>query len=179
MKKNENIFISLEIKKNVESKGLLLSVQFDRNAPNFFQEDEMFTWSPTHDELYFIKEAFGLMGGNQGQWKAKEEPQEEEEEEQEPQESETSFGMDSTEHSHRSSEIRIAPLPNDMTLEVQEDLKSSDQKNKEEEEKIFIQADEKKIDEILHRKKQATKQQFHTDPNAKIMLDRMKQKKKK
>ncbi|PNX48474.1 MAG: hypothetical protein BV459_02290 [Thermoplasmata archaeon M11B2D] len=181
MKKNENIFISLEIKKNAESKGLLLSVQFDRNAPNFFQENETFTWSPTHDELYFIKEAFGLMGGNQGQWKEKEEPQEEEEaEEEEPKDSETSFGMDTTEYSHRSSEIRIAPLPNDTTLEIEEDMKSSNQKNKEEEEKIFIQADEKKIDEILHRKKQATKQQFNTDPNAKIMLDRMmKQKKKK
>ncbi|KYK24082.1 hypothetical protein AYK25_01990 [Thermoplasmatales archaeon SM1-50] len=175
MRENENIFISLEIRKNAESKGLMLSVQFDTKAPNFFQEDETFTWSPTYDELYFIKEAFALMGGNQVQLREKEEPQEEESED-----IDTSFGMDKTDYSHRSSEIRIAPLPNEVALEVPEDVKSSNLKNNAEEEKIFIQADEKKIDEILHRKKQATKKKFQPNPNAKTMLDKMmKQKKKK
>jgi hypothetical protein len=170
MKKNENIFVSLEIQKDVETKSLLLSVIFDRNAPNFFMENEAIRWLPTIDELDFIKEAFELVGGNQVPLKEVEEPQE----------IDDSTELDSTEYSHRSSEIRIAPLPNNMTLEVTENLKSSSLKNKEDEERIFIQADEKKIDEILKRKKIAQKQQLEKDSDDKTLIDRMmKQKKKK
>jgi hypothetical protein len=170
MKKNENIFISLEIQKDIESKGLFLSVVFDRNAPNFSFENETITWLPTIDELDFIKEAFEIMGGNQVQLKEIEEPQE----------IENPLELDATEHSHRSSEIRIAPLPNNIILDETENLKPSCLKNKGNEEKIFIQADERKIDEILQRKKNATKRQFDRDLDDKALIDKMmKQKKKK
>ena len=56
-------------------------------------------------------------------------------------------------YSHRSSEIRIAPLEDDMAIEETAGLGSSRIRNKENDEKIFVQADEKKIDEILKRKK--------------------------
>lgn len=170
MKKNENIFVSLELQKDVETKALLLSVIFDRNASNFCMENETISWLPTSDELDFIKEAFELIGGNHVPLKEVEEPQE----------IDNSTELDSTEYSHRSSEIRIAPLPNNMTLELTENLKSSALKNKEEEERIFIQADERKIDEILKRKKIATKQQLDKDSDDKTLMGMMmKQKKKK
>jgi hypothetical protein len=47
MKKNENIFISLQIQKDLESKKLMLSVQFDKNAPNISTESETIVWYPT------------------------------------------------------------------------------------------------------------------------------------
>jgi hypothetical protein len=48
------------------------------------------------------------------------------------------------------------------------------------EEKIFIQADEKKIDEIIKRKKAGFSEEFVIESNDKTKLDRMlKQKKKK
>ena len=170
MKKNENIYISLELQKDLESKGLLLSVQFDRNAPNFLQENEMFNWIPTRDELDFISEAFELIGNNTVPAKKKEETHD----------TEISSDMDAPAYSHRSSELRIAPLPNNMTIEVTEGLESSHVKNRLDEEKIFIQADERKIDEILKRKKNASKHQYADDSDDKAIIDKMiKQKKKK
>ena len=106
MKKNENIFISLQIQKDLESKGLLLSVQFDKNAPNFHQENETIIWCPTCDEIDFIAEAFNIIGGNKIPLPEKEEIQ---------QENEISSEIEGSNYSHRSSEIRIAPLPNNMS----------------------------------------------------------------
>ncbi|MBN1860440.1 MAG: hypothetical protein JW840_03145 [Candidatus Thermoplasmatota archaeon] len=170
MKKNENIFVSLEIQKDMETKGLFLSVQFDRNAPNFFQENETITWLPTNDELHFLNEAFDLIGTTTLQMKTIEETPE----------ADNSSGIESTDYSHRSSEIRIAPLPNDLTLEVDEEAESSRVRNRDDEEKIFIQADEKKIDEILKRKKHAVRQKNNDDSEDKALVERMlKQKKKK
>ena len=88
--------------------------------------------------------------------------------------------METAEYSHRSSEIRIAPLINNMTLEAEEGVESSRQRDREDEEKIFIQADEKKIDEILKRKKNAEKEQLDAGSKDKELIDKiMKQKKKK
>jgi hypothetical protein len=168
--KNENIFISLQIKKDLESKGLLLSVQFDKNAPNITLENETINWCPSSDEIDFIIEAFELIGGNKTQKKVIDEPQDLNIPPEE----------DTTDYSHRSSEIRIAPLPNDMDLEVTEELGSSRIKKKDNEESVFIQADEKKIDEILKRKKPIVKDDYATDSGEKTIIDRMlKQKKKK
>jgi hypothetical protein len=170
MKKNENIFISLQIQKDLESKGLLLSVQFDKNAPNFSTERDSISWCPTCDEIDFIAEAFELIGTVKCQEKAEEEPQNT----RIPSEEIT---MD---YSHRSSEIRIAPLEDDMAIEVTEGLGSSRIRNKENDERIFVQADEKKIDEILKRKKPVAKQDYVTESGEKTLIDRMiKQKKKK
>jgi hypothetical protein len=170
MKKNENIFISLQIQKDLESKGLLLSVQFDKNAPNILLEHESINWCPTPDEIDFIVEAFELIGDNKVQRTVIEKPQDA----PSPPEADTS------DYSHRSSQIRIAPLPNDMVLEEAEELGSSRIKRKEDEDSIFIQADEKKIDEILKRKKPVVKDEYATDSGEKTIIDRMlKQKKKK
>jgi len=170
MKKNENIFISLQIQKDLESKGLLLSVQFDKNAPNFSTESDSISWCPTCDEIDFIAEAFELIGTVKCQQKTEEEPQNT----RIPSEEIT---MDYT---HRSSEIRIAPLEDDMAIEVTEGLGSSRIRNKENDERIFVQADEKKIDEILKRKKPVAKQDYVTESGEKTLIDRMiKQKKKK
>jgi hypothetical protein len=170
MKRNENIFISLEIQKDMESKGLLLSIQFDRNAPNFHQENEMISWCPTRDELDFIMESFQIIGGNAIQLPQKEEPAEVEE---------VPLEMERTTYSHRSSEIRIAPLPNNMGLEDVEEVGDSQSRDKEPDDKVFIQADEKKIDEILKRKKQMAKEKELEDNADKVLIERMMKQKKK
>jgi hypothetical protein len=170
MKKNENIFISLEIQKDLESKSLVLSVQFDRNAPNFSEENESISWFPTCDEIDFITEAFELIGGNKVQLQEREEIQD----------VDISPETDTPDYSHRSSEIRIAPLPNNMSIDLTEEVGPAQSRDKEDEERIFIQADEKKIDEILKRKKHLVKEQYATDSDEKTIIDKMvKQKKKK
>lgn len=175
MKKNENIFISLEIQKDMDSKGLVLSIQFDRNASNFHQDNEIISWCPTGDELDFITEAFQTLGGNTIQM-----PEKIQEKEEIPKEEDTPLEVERTDYSHRSSEIRIAPLPNNMGFEETEELAETQSRENELDEKVFIQADEKKIDEILKRKKQMTREQDVQDTDDKALIDRlMKQKKKR
>jgi len=170
MKRNENIFISLEIQKDLDTKGLLLSIQFDRNAPNFHQENEMISWCPTSDELDFITEAFTILGSNTLPMPEKEEVE---------QEVEIPSEMDQSNYSHRSSEIRIAPLPSNMRLEEAEEPETTHSREKDMEEKVFIQADERKIDEILKRKKQMSKNQDAQDSDEKALVDKMMKQKKK
>jgi hypothetical protein len=173
MKRNENIYISLEIQKDLDTKGLVLSVQFDRNAPNFHQESELISWCPTSDELDFISEAFQTLGGSTIHLPVKEEPSEP------PQKEEPPLEVERTDYSHRSSEIRIAPLPNNMGLEEVEEFTEPQSRDKEPDEKVFIQADEKKIDEILKRKKQMTREQNSLENEDKALVDRMMKQKKK
>src|SRR4030043_2104377 len=149
MKKNENIFISLEIQKNLETKGLSLSVQFDRNAPNFLEHNQVISWCPTGDELDFITEAFALTGSNKNYSMV----EKKKENEELPEENEAPSQLETSNYSHRSSEIRIAPLPNNMTMEDLEEKGRAQSDEKDYEENVFVQADEKKIDEILKRKK--------------------------
>lgn len=175
MKKNENIFISLEIQKNLESKGLSLNVQFDRNAPNFLEDNQVIRWCPTGDELDFITEAFTLIGGNKNFMMV----EKKEENEELPEENEAPSQLETSNYSHRSSEIRIAPLPNNLTMEDVEETGRTQSGEKDYEEKVFIQADEKKIDEILKRKKQMVKEQYSEETDEKALVDRMMKQKKK
>ena len=169
MKKNENIFISLQIQKDLESKKLMLSVQFDKNAPNISTENETLVWYPTCDEMDFISEVFELIGSVRFPETAIEKPQNTTTLSEE-------ITMDSSQH---SSEIKISPLEDDVTMDVSADLKKSHIKNKENNEKIFYQADEKKIDEILNRKKPIAKEDCVIESGQKIRIDQMLRQKKK
>jgi hypothetical protein len=160
----------LHIQKDQESKKLLLSVQFDKNSPNFSTESDTIIWCPTCDEIDFIAEAFELIGGAEFPEKAEEEPP-----------NTTIPSEDNAmDYSHRSSEIRSDPLEDDIAIEVTAGSGSSSIENKKDDEKIFIQADEKKIDEILKRKKPIVKKNYIAKSGEKTLIDRMlKQKKKK
>ena len=150
MKKNENIFISLQLQKDMESKKLLLSVHFDKNARNFSIKNETIVWCPTCDEIDFIAEVSKLIEGVKYREKVI----------QTPQISIASSEEVANDYLHDSSETRITPIEND--------------------EKIFFQTDEKKIDEILNRKKQVLKEDYVIKSGEKIFIDQMlKQKKKK
>jgi len=61
MKKQENIYVSLQLEKDVTSGELMITIQFDRNAPNFYTNKNMISWCPTNEELDFINEAFGTL----------------------------------------------------------------------------------------------------------------------
>jgi hypothetical protein len=169
MKKNENIFISLQIVKDQQLKGLHLSVQFDKDAPNVSLERENISWVPTNDEIEFIAEAFELIGGYKGFGKTITESQH------------TELPPEISEpHTRRSSEIRIAPLPEDTVIEVTAESETIHSNKQENDDKIFIQADAKKIDEILKRKKPGMDEEYVIESGEKTIIDRMlKQKKKK
>jgi hypothetical protein len=162
MLKNQNIFISLQIEKNLETKALVLNIHFDTNAPNFFTENKVMHWNPTSDEIDFVSEVVDLLSHR--------------------------------EYQHTSAAESTPHVPSDERTTPQETYPSSDSAideaidpeviphlaKSETEEKIFIQADEKKIDEIIKRKKSGFSEEFVIESNDKSRIDRMlKQKKKK
>jgi hypothetical protein len=61
MKKQENIYVSLQLDKDTSSGEIVINIQFDRNAPNFFTNKNTISWCPTSEELDFINEAFGML----------------------------------------------------------------------------------------------------------------------
>ncbi len=68
MKRPDNIYVSLQLDKDQESGELVLNIQFDKNAPNFFTEKGVISWYPTSEELHFVSEAFDAIArGKHGQ----------------------------------------------------------------------------------------------------------------
>lgn len=67
MKKQENIYVSLQLDKDITSGELVVNIQFDRNAPNFFTNKNAISWAPTTEELAFINEAYGLLSKSKHQ----------------------------------------------------------------------------------------------------------------
>ncbi len=61
MDRDENIHIRLEISRDPIDGGLNLLTRFNPNAPNFKQDENGFSWSPTKEEREFLNEAFGII----------------------------------------------------------------------------------------------------------------------
>ena len=64
MDKPNKIFIKIQLEKDEETGKLLLKTRFDLEAPNFFQDKNEISWSPTREEIQFMDEAFELMPQN-------------------------------------------------------------------------------------------------------------------
>jgi hypothetical protein len=162
MLKNKNIFISLQIEKNLENDALVLNIHFNSNAPNFSIENDVIYWNPTFDEINFVSEIVNLLT-NQAYKGMMEEPSAQVELEDE------------------QPSVPQTPQSEDSNLEKENDSDMAPRLSKtEKDEKIFIQADEKKIDEIIQRKKAGFGEEYVIESTDKSRLDRMlKQKKKK
>ncbi len=61
MKKNENIFVTLQIGKDEKSGDLTINTFFDNKAPNFSTDKNRMNWCPTIEEIEFVNEAFVLL----------------------------------------------------------------------------------------------------------------------
>ena len=61
MDRDENIHIRLEISRDPIDGDLNLLTRFNPNAPNFKQDENGFSWSPTKEEREFLNEAFGII----------------------------------------------------------------------------------------------------------------------
>ncbi len=162
MLKNENIFISLQIEKHPETKTLVLNIHFDTTAPNFYIENNVMHWNPTAEEIDFVSEVVDLLTHQDNRQINDVEytPHEPVEEKEIP---------------HETFAAPDAAISETIDPDEPPILARS-----EAEEKIFIQADEKKIDEIIKRKKAGFGEEYVIESSDKAKLDRMmKQKKKK
>jgi len=146
MDKDDNVFIKLQIEKSRNAGGLMLTINFDKNSPNFSVDNDMISWSPTFEELDFVIETFGIISKRKNQ------------EDQHPEEirdDASHFPSDSkTEDSFsESSEKKIAAFePLKGEFDVIENKPDSLSEKKDDEKKIFVQVDDKTIDEAFKRK---------------------------
>lgn len=67
--KNQNIYVSLRLKKDKEDGSIALNTTFDKNAPNFVTFKHMISWSPTNEEMDFITESFNMITKDKSSFK--------------------------------------------------------------------------------------------------------------
>jgi hypothetical protein len=61
MKKNDKIFVKLQIEKDESSGELMLNIHFDKDTPNFVTDKDVISWCPTIEEINFVNEAFEMI----------------------------------------------------------------------------------------------------------------------
>lgn len=174
MNKNDNIFVNLQIEKDKHSGELIFNVQFDKSSPNFSVDKDIIKWLPTFEEIDFIVEAFELISKNKGKViKTKHKINDHKSSPSEDDNPETP-----------SNDLPETEVTSFNSLDVgNEDEKSSltdDSEKEKDEKKIFKQADDKTIDEMLKRKKTDSDEGLITDTDEKTIVDRvlLRQKKK-
>jgi hypothetical protein len=171
MENAHNIFVKLQIGKDHQSGNLVLSINFDKNAPNFSIDKSAVIWIPTGEEIEFILETYETISQNKRS------------SERHFDEKEMTFSPPEKiqkKDKQQSSESRIA-----MFEPVQEDRENNtvssgdDEEKKETDKKIFIQADEETIDEVLRRKNIDIDKECVALAEDKQAIDRMVKKREK
>ncbi|MEE9440304.1 MAG: hypothetical protein V3V27_00075 [Candidatus Thermoplasmatota archaeon] len=168
MDKNENVFIKLQIEKDHSSGDLMLILNFDKNAPNFLMDKDTIRWSPTSEELDLVMETYEITSKK----KNRVERYDEEVRNTIP----YPHSDDKTEVSlsDEPSERKVAtfePLEGDIGFK--ESPSESVLDKKDDEEKIFVQVDEKTIDAALKRESVGVGEALILDEDDKSIIDEM------
>jgi len=64
MGEEDKIFIKIELCKDKNSDELSMMTHFNFNAPNFFGDNNKYSWMPTKEEMNFINDAFNAIEMN-------------------------------------------------------------------------------------------------------------------
>jgi len=163
----DNVFIKLQIEKDKQSGGLMLTINFDKNAPNFLSDTHEISWSPTCEELDFIIEMFGII--------SKRKNLEDKQIEEIRDDAYHPPSDDNTEESFsESSEKKIETFePLNGGFDVKKNSTGSFSEKKDDEKEIFVQVDDKKIDEVLKKKGIDVEEALILDKEEKGIIDRM------
>jgi hypothetical protein len=166
MVKNDNIYVKLQIEKNNHSGGLTLGIYFDKNAPNFSIEKSGMNWTPTLEELEFIFETFDLVSSKKDKALSNN-----------PKIKHHAHNSNPINSSNELPETEIETNPEEIQPITSSPMKQPEQNflNNEncEEERIFVQADDKLIDEALKRKQAEQAEQFSTESSDKNKIDKV------
>lgn len=174
MNKNNNIFVKLQIERDQNSGNLTINVHFDKNAPNFWPDKDDISWSPTLEEIDFIEETFQLIPKHKSHVSTR------------PKQSKTQTVSPPLE---KKQEEPIAPSAEAKTedfetskpeTETEESPPPSDEEPNETKDKVFVQANEETIDEVLKRKSGDIDDALIVEADEKTIIDRvLKQKRKR
>ena len=166
---DDDIYVKLQLEKKSKSKSIGLRVQFDTDAPNFSSNKNEITWSPTPEEIDFIVQSFQMLSEKQYS---------------------SSPSYQHTEQKTQTAPIdyeNLQPLASPKAknaavepMEITEDELPTKETPKNEEDQLFIQADELTIDEVIKRKSNEYKEELASKSNQKAVIDKvLKQRSKK
>jgi len=163
MDKNENVFIKLQIEKSKKSGNLMITINFDKQAPNFSIDNETISWTPTFEELDFIIETSEII--------SKRKNQDNEVVTDIPSSQPPDVKVDEPDEEVSEKNIStFEPLREDLEVIRESPEIHSEQGD---EKKLFIQVDGKTIDEALKRKGVDVGEAFIVDEDDKGILDKM------
>ena len=173
MVKNDNIFVKIQIEKDRHSGNLLLNIHFNKDAPNFSTDNNDISWSPTFEEINFIEETFEMISNckshntlHRDKIKNYESSLPLEKETEGPPEVETETKTETFEHEKTDDAENIPP--------------TTKPEYKDDASKIFVQANEETIDEVLKRRTGDVDDGLIVEADEKTILDKvLKQKKRK
>jgi len=168
MDKNENVFIKLQIEKDHSSGDLMLILNFDKNAPNFLMDKDTIRWSPTSEELDLVMETYEITSKKKNRVERYDE------------EVRNTIPYP---HSDDKTEVSLSDEPSKRKIATFEPLegdigfKESPSESvldkKDDEEKIFVQVDEKTIDAALKRESVDVGEALILDEDDKSIIDEM------
>lgn len=168
MDKNENVFIKLQIEKDHSSGDLMLILNFDKNAPNFLMDKDTIRWSPTSEELDLVMETYEITSKKKNRVERYDE------------EVRNTIPYP---HSDDKTEVSLSDEPSERKIATVEPLegdigfKESPSEpvldKKDDEEKIFVQVDEKTIDAALKRESVGVGEALILDEDDKSIIDEM------
>ena len=168
MDKNENVFIKLQIEKDHSSGDLMLILNFDKNAPNFLVDKDTIRWSPNSEELDLVMETYEITSKKKNRVKSYDEEVR---------------NIIPFPHSDDKTEVSLSDEPSERKIAAFEPLegdigfKESPSESvldkKDDEEKIFVQVDEKTIDAALKRESVGVGEALILDEDDKSIIDKM------
>lgn len=173
MEKNKNVFIKFQLEKDDHSGDLMLTLNFDKNAPNFSADKDQILWTPTFEEINFFLETYGIINKK----KTLVEKCQEIKNTKPTPHIKTEDEIPSNNKSPEEDTNNYEPLK--PQVEVKKDNYSSEPEKKEDDKEIFIQADEETFDEALKKRGVDVGEGLLLDQEDKNIIDKMLKKREK
>jgi hypothetical protein len=168
MGETENVFIKLQIEKDYNSGDLMLVLNFDKNAPNFSTDTDTIRWAPTFEEMDLVMETYKITS------KKKNRVERCDEEVKNiipfPHSDDKTEVSSSDEFSERKNDT-FEPL--EENIDFKESPSESVLDKKDDDEEVFVQADDKTIDAALKRESVDVDDALLLDKGDKSIIDQV------
>ncbi|MFO7678023.1 MAG: hypothetical protein R6V50_06565 [Thermoplasmatota archaeon] len=174
MENEGNIFIKIQIEKSKTSNNFILTLNFDRNAPNFLADANQTCWAPTSQEMDFLIDMFQMVSKNNNFFQRKDiQVKEMVYSTKDKSQNSNSNDMKQIDSSENKPKIReeetisenrdsISDMneiekKDESFVQVNDKISDEDFSNKKKDKNVFVQIDDKKIDEFFEKITRDTK----------------------
>lgn len=167
MEKNKNVFIKFQLEKDNHSGDFMLTLNFDKNAPNFSADKDQILWTPTFEEINFFLETYDIISKKKTLVERCEEIKNTTPTPQSNTEDELPTNKVTTKEDIEKIES-VQP-----EIEFKESNHTSESEKEEDDKEIFVQADEETFDEALKKRGVAVGEGLLLDQEDKNIIDKM------